>query len=270
MTQVAVLMALYGGDEVAPFERALLSVLNQSLPDQHTLHVYLGIDGPISPALEAVVDFYSARLHTISRSATNVGLASTLNRLIASRGDEEFFFRMDADDVSLPGRFAAQLAELASRPEIDIIGTAIRECHSDGSSRIVRFASGPEDARRRIDRRVPVAHPTVCMRRNVLDRLGGYPERRGNEDISMWFRCLEAGYRFDNLPEVLLDFTITEVFWKRRSVRKAFIEFQSYVEGIWRLDGVTWRYAFPIARLLLRLSPEWFSRRMYSSRLRRQ
>lgn len=268
MTQVAALMALYRGDHAAPFERALLSVLDQPLPDDHRLHVYLGIDGAIPPALEAVVERYAARLHCVSRSATNVGLASTLNRLIAARGDEAFFFRMDADDVSLPGRFAAQLAYLADRPDIDILGTAIRECHPDGSLRVVRFAKGPEDSRRRIDRRVPVAHPTVCMRRGVLDRVGSYPERRGNEDISMWFKCLAAGLRFDNLPDVWLDFTVTDAFWKRRNVRKAFIEFESYVEGIWRLDGVTWRYVFPIARLLLRLSPEWVSRRMYASRLR--
>jgi hypothetical protein len=40
------------------------------------------------------------------------------------------------------------------------------------------------------------------------------------------------------------------------------------VEGIWRLEGVTWRYVFPLARLLLRLSPERVSRWLYASRLR--
>lgn len=268
MTSIAVLMGLYGRDDPQQFERALLSVLTQPLPDHHALHLYLGVDGPIPATLEAVIERHRSRIHHLSRSETNIGLARTLNRLIQERSDEDFFFRMDADDVSLPGRFSAQLAELYLRPDIDILGTAIRECHPDGSSRVVRFANSPEDARRRIDRRVPVAHPTVCIRRGVFDRVGSYPERRGNEDISMWFKCMEAGLRFDNLPDVWLDFTVNETFWKRRGVSKAFIEFQSYVEGIWRLYGVTWRYAFPVARLLLRLSPQWVSRRMYASRLR--
>lgn len=268
MPYVAVLMALYSGDHSDLFERALISIMDQSLPDNHGLNVYLGIDGPIPSELEAVVAKYQNRLHCVSRSTTNVGLACTLNRLIALRGDETYYFRMDADDVSLPGRFAAQLAYLETAPDVDILGTAIWECSPDGTRRLVRFAKGAEDARRRIDRRVPVAHPTVCMHRRVLDRLGSYPERRGNEDISMWFKCLEAGFRFDNLPDPWLNFTVTDSFWKRRSVRKAFIEFQSYVEGIWRLDGVTWRYVFPLARLMLRLSPEWVSRRIYASRLR--
>lgn len=268
MTNVAALMAVYGGDDAVPFERALISILHQSLPEHHRLHIYLGIDGAISPALEAVVGRYAARLHCVLRSATNLGLAGTLNRLISARGNEAFFFRMDADDVSLPGRFAAQLDYLATHPDIDILGTAIWECTPDATRRLVRFAKSPEDARRRIDRRAPVAHPTVCMRRRVLDLLGSYPERRNNEDISMWFKCLEAGFRFDNLLTPWLEFTVTDAFWKRRSVRKAFVEFRSYAEGIWRLEGVTWRYVFPLARLLFRLSPEWVSRRLYASRLR--
>ncbi|WP_046114693.1 glycosyltransferase [Aquincola tertiaricarbonis] len=274
MTHIGVLMGLYGRDRADLFERALLSVLDQALPANVGLRIYLGVDGPLPPELEAVLARFQGRLHLVSRSHENLGLAATLNRLIAARSDEAFFFRMDADDVSLPGRFTAQLAYLDAHPDIDILGTAIRECREGQigpqgeEGRVVKFAKDPEDARRRIDRRVPVAHPTVCLRRRVLDTVGGYPERRGNEDIAMWFRCITAGFKFDNLPDPWLDFTITENFWKRRSLEKAFIEFQSYVEGIWRLDGFTWRYAYPTARLCLRLSPEWISRRLYASRMR--
>jgi hypothetical protein len=106
------------------------------------------------------------------------------------------------------------------------------------------------------------------MRRRVLDRLGGYPERRGNEDIAMWFNCLEAGFRFDNLSEPFLKFSVTDAFWKRRSIEKAFSEFGTYIDGIWRLDGLTWRYVYPLARLTLRLSPRWLNQRLYASRMR--
>lgn len=258
-------MGLYGRDNPEHFERALQSVLNQALPNGYAMHLYLGVDGPLPDALEAVLARYASSIHRVSRSKTNIGLAQTLNRLIRERADEEYFFRMDSDDESLQGRFASQLGYLETHPDIDILGTAIWECCTGEAPRLVRFAQGPDDARRRIDRRVPVAHPTVCIRKRVLDRLGAYPDRRGNEDISMWFKCLEAGFRFDNLPDAWLNFTVTEAFWKRRSVEKAFSECRSYFEGIWQLHGVTWRYIFPLARLLLRLSPEWISRRLYAS-----
>lgn len=266
---VAVLMALYGGDHPDLFERALISVLKQTLPHNFELHVYLGIDGPISPELESVVKKYETQLYLVSRSTENIGLARTLNRLISARGSELYFFRMDADDVSLPGRFFAQLTYLETRLDIDILGTAINECTSEGSRRLVHFAKGPEESRRNIYWRVPVAHPTVCIRRRVFDWVNNYPVHRGNEDIAMWFKCLEQGFRFDNLSDAWLDFTITDSFWKRRSIHKSFVEFQTYVEGIWRLDGITWRYIFPLARLLFRLSPKWLSQILYASRLRR-
>lgn len=85
----------------------------------------------------------------------------------------------------------------------------------------------------------------------------------------MWFACMERGLKFDNLDEPYLEFTVTEAFWKRRSVEKAFIEFRSYVSGIWRLEGISWRYVFPLARLAIRLSPVWLSKLLYASRLRR-
>jgi len=261
-------MGLYGQDNPEYFCRALASVLDQALPEGYTLHIYLGVDGPLPASLEAVIQRHEGRLFKVSRSDTNVGLACTLNRLIQEREDEAFFFRMDADDESLPGRFAAQLAYLEQHPDIDILGTAIWECVEGSERRLVRFAESPDEARRSIARRVPVAHPTVCMRRAVLDRIGSYPDRRGNEDISMWFKCLEAGFRFDNLRDAWLNFTVTEAFWKRRSAEKAFSEFRSYSEGIWRLEGMTWRYVYPFARLLVRLSPQWISRKLYASRLR--
>lgn len=268
MTAVAVLMAIYGRDDPGLFQRAMDSVLSQALPAGYVSRVYLGVDGPIPAALEAVVRQHGDRLHCISRSDVNCGLARTLNRLIRLRSDEALFFRMDADDVSLPGRFSAQIGHLEAHPEVDILGTAIVEEGVGLEPRLVRFAAHHEDAVARIARRVPVAHPTVCMRARVLDRVGGYPERRGNEDIALWFECLLAGMRFDNLAEPYLRFTVSPAFWKRRSLDKAFSELRCYMQGIYRLRPWTWQYVYPVARFLVRLSPTPLAKRLYASSVR--
>ncbi|MBS0307073.1 MAG: glycosyltransferase [Proteobacteria bacterium] len=261
-------MAIYSRDEPASFERAMDSVLSQELPAGYVSRIYLGIDGPIPAALEAALQRYRERLHCISRSDANCGLAQTLNRLIRLREDEALFFRMDADDASLPGRFSAQIRYLEAHPEVDILGTAIIEEGEDMAPRVVRFARSHEDAAARIARRVPVAHPTVCMRARVLDKLQGYPERRGNEDIALWFECLRAGLRFDNLAEPYLRFTVSPAFWKRRSLEKAFSEWRCYMQGIYRLTPWTWQYIYPMARLALRLSPTALVKRLYASSAR--
>ena len=263
-------MAIYGRDDPELFERAITSVLDQATPLDVEVRVYLGVDGPLPEALERVVRQFEPRLFAVSRSLVNMGLARTLNRLISLRGDETFFFRMDADDVSLPGRFLAQLTYLAEYPGIDILGTAIIEEQTEsGERRVVAFARDPADARKCIAKRVPVAHPTVCLRARVLDTVGEYPAHRGNEDIAMWFECMKAGFTFDNLPTPFLLFTVGKDFWNRRSFDKAFSEFACYDRGIHSLEGWTWHYVYPAARLAVRLSPTAISKWFYGSRLRR-
>ena len=262
-------MSIYANEDATSFGKALDSVLTQSLPDKVSMRLYLGVDGPIGPELEKVIRLREGLIFKTSRSSYNIGLAATLNRLISTRSDEALFFRMDADDISLPGRFMAQLNYFESMPQTDILGTDIIELQTEtGIRQLVKFCQGPEDARRMMAKRVPVAHPSVCIRARVFDKLGGYPNTRGNEDVAMWFECMKNGFIFDNVPSPLLLFTVGPNFWKRRSHAKALSEFLCYVRGIWALDGMTWRFVYPVARLALRLSPAALSKWMYRTRLR--
>ncbi len=266
--KVGVLISIYANDYPNLFESALVSIINQNLPKGFISKIYLGVDGPITVELEDILNRYSKNVHCISRSAKNIGLASTLNRLLSLRENEEYLFRMDADDFSYPNRFAAQINKLESCPDIDILGTSIRECYPNGKRKVVKFANGHEDARSKIYIRVPVAHPTVCFRKRVFDVVGNYPIRPGNEDIALWFKCIKLGFRFDNLEETYLDFNISSNFWSRRSFRKAIVELYAYTEGIFNLDGITWKLILPFARFIFRFFPDFVIRFFYTSRFR--
>jgi glycosyltransferase involved in cell wall biosynthesis len=266
---IAVLVSVYHREDPVLFKRAMLSVLNQEFSTPVTVRVYLGVDGPVSEALDSMILRWESRLHKVVRFTENRGLVHVLNELIACRTDEEFFFRMDTDDVSHPERFDRQIKFMVAHPEIDILGTDIVEVHTNSAEkRTVHFADDPDDARRCIAWRVPVAHPTVCFRASVFDRVPGYPVVLMNEDISMWFACLKAGMRFHNIPEPLYEFTINDNFWGRRGLRKSWLEFKSYAVGLWKLEGITWRYVFPLARLLFRLLPATVQRFAYGTKLR--
>jgi hypothetical protein len=153
---------------------------------------------------------------------------------------------------------------MARRDDVDILGTDIVEVdETTGSRRVIQFPAGSEDVILSIARRVPVAHPTACFRRRVLDHVGGYPLSPGNEDIALWFACLREGFRFDNVRQPLLEFRITEGFWARRSLRKAFRELGCYTRGIWATNRWTWRYAYPLARFAMRVAPQWASHLAY-------
>jgi glycosyltransferase involved in cell wall biosynthesis len=135
----------------------------------------------------------------IARALT-VGLEHARGSLIA---------RMDGDDISLPGRFAAQLAAL--RDDIGIVATRVEAFpHAvvgDGLRRYVAWmneALTPEEHAREIFVESPICHPSVLMRRDALEHIGGYRAFDGPEDYDLWLRFHAHGYCFAKVPEVLL------------------------------------------------------------------
>ncbi|HEY0943634.1 MAG TPA: hypothetical protein VGD81_00140, partial [Opitutaceae bacterium] len=50
----------------------------------------------------------------------------------------------------------------------------------------------------------PFAHPSVCFRRELVARHGGYRDGDFPEDYELWLRWLDAGVRMTKVPRVLL------------------------------------------------------------------
>jgi hypothetical protein len=269
MLTIGVLMSVYAEDAPDDFERAVFSILNQSVSSEAGIRLYLGVDGPVSPDMQRMIETFAPKIYHLQWFSENRGLVFVLNDLIHSRQDEAFFFRADSDDICIRTRFERQLSYMLENPAIDILGTDMLEVYDvTGERRRVHYASSPEEARQTIGMRVPVAHATVCIRARVFDLIKGYPTYRGNEDIAMWFACMKAGLRFDNIPEPLYECHVGGNFWKRRGVKKAWGELSIYIKGIWTLDGLSWRYLFPVARFMIRIAPSGLQRLLYRSRLR--
>ncbi len=267
-TAVACLMAAYKNDRADRFLRAFRSVRDQQGLQAVKINVYVGIDGPIDDALSEALDSIEHEAAVVIRFPVNRGVAPVVNDLLHKLGDEQFVFRMDSDDESFPGRFAAQLDFLQRNPEIDIVGCAMIERSEQGTERTISYPTDHEDIIATLYWRNPVANPTVCFRRHVLDEVGGYPVENLSEDLAMWFKCALRGYRFANLPEPQLWFTIDDRFWTRRSLKRAWREFQVWGGGVWALHGFNWRLLVPVVRLAFRLMPGQIRRRAYASRLR--
>jgi hypothetical protein len=265
--KAAVLMSVYHRERPERFARAVDSILRQDLPEGVTARIYLGVDGPLPPELASMVDSYKDRVHRIEYFSQNRGLSHVLNDLIGTLEDEAFVFRMDTDDVSHPQRFRKQLAFMLENQDVDVLGTAMYEVDEASSQRrIVYFETDRKVATRNIARGVPVAHPTVCIRRSVFSKVRGYPCTGTNEDIALWFECVRQGLVFCNLREPLFDFTIDANFLSRRRLDKAWSEFAVYVRGVWRTNPWSMDYVYPVARLALRVSPRPIQSFAYKNR----
>jgi hypothetical protein len=73
----------------------------------------------------------------------------------------------------------------------------------------------------------PLVHPSVMLRRAVLETLGGYREFDGPEDFDLWLRAHEHGFRFSKLPEVLLQWRDTPGRLTRTDARYRAERFQA-------------------------------------------
>jgi glycosyltransferase involved in cell wall biosynthesis len=138
----------------------------------------------------------------------NSGVTKALNYgLLVSRS--KYVARMDADDVCLPDRLRKQLAFMDDNRDVDILGTCFDSMNED-LSRVNwhnELPTSPEQVAETMPSRCCIGHPTVMMRRRVVESIGGYdesPECRAVEDYELWLRALSKGMRIANLPEFLL------------------------------------------------------------------
>lgn len=166
-------------------------------------------DGSADDSLERLTAFAARdpRLRVIAGPAR--GLPAAL-ALAHHHARAPLLARQDADDVSHRERFARQLDELRARPDADVVGTRLRlfPAAAVGAgmrrwaawhNRLLTHADMAREAL--IDS--PLAHGTALLRREAVERAGGWVERGVPEDVDLWLRMLRSGARFTKLPEVL-------------------------------------------------------------------
>ncbi|MDB5293046.1 MAG: glycosyl transferase family 2 [Phycisphaerales bacterium] len=224
---LSVVLPVYNNERYLP--AALDSVLTQTFADFELIAID---DGSPDGSL-AVLRRYEAmdpRVRVISRP--NTGIVGALNDGIAvSRG--ELIARMDADDLSLPDRFARQISFLNEHPDHVAVGCQVLLMDGDGLP--ICLKKDTEFTHERIDHAHlhngwPVVHPAVMMRRSAIEAVGGYRTRfQWQEDMDLFLRLAEIG-KLANLPDPLLQYRLhfDSVTWKRReeqgSLRAALYE----------------------------------------------
>ncbi|MEK7754305.1 MAG: glycosyltransferase [Acidobacteriota bacterium] len=219
-------MSVHGGIDPEHFRQAVCSVLNQSYG---RVALYLMLDGQQTESVQLILAGIDDRRLTVVSSQHNRGLAESLNALLerALPRNHRYVARMDADDVSLPERFAAQLSYLQSHEEIGVLGTACIEVDEGGRRiGIVRKPETHAELRALVSTGNPFIHPSVMFRASVFTDGTRYPTRfRLAEDIGLWVSLLEKGVQFANLSEPLLLFRRTRAtVGRRRGIGNAWPE----------------------------------------------
>ncbi len=195
---VSVLLPVRNG--LPHLRRAVESCLEDMSPDDELLVLENGSTDD-TPEVLRQLSAEDARVRVLTTGAPN--LAQALNvGLREARHD--LLARMDADDVTLPHRFASQVREMAADPRLVLCGTQIRRFSTrvEASRSVSDFPVDHDEIVSGLLRgRHVLCHPSVLFRRHAAVEVGGYWAEGLSEDCDFFLRLSRVG-RLTNTREV--------------------------------------------------------------------
>ena len=187
-------MSVYNGEQY--LQEAIESILNQTFKEFEFIIIN---DGSIDGSLKIIQDYAADDERIIIVTQDNIGLTQSLNKGIRmARG--KYIARMDADDVSLPHRFATQLPWLESK-EFDICCSRTWLIEDNRVSPRFKYYL-PKNLLLKFCN--PFIHGTFFMKKSILDEIGGYDEEfRYAQDYKLIIDLFKKKCRIIYLKEPL-------------------------------------------------------------------
>lgn len=244
----SVAMAVYRGDNAAYFKEAVHSIYTTQIvkPDE----IIVVVDGSVPNEIEQtfaelehivplrIVRFSENRGHASARQA---GLDAATNEWVAI---------MDADDLAEPIRFEAQINAIEANTAVSVVGGQITEFVGSPEN-IVGERLVPLDDReikQYLMSRCPMNLVTVMYRKSDVLAAGGFMDWYCEEDYYLWIRLAEKGYKFLNLPDVLVNVRVGADMYRRRGGWRYFRS-EAKLQGYMLRHGIISlpRYSYNVA-----------------------
>lgn len=218
MERYSVLMSVYCNEKAVYLEKAVLSMLNQTVRPSDFVLV---CDGPLTKELDEVIHKLEEQFGTIlqiMRLPENKGLGIALQEGL-KKCKYELVARMDSDDIAEKDRMETQLKVFELNPDVSVVGGQILEFNGDEKHitgcRYVPLNS--DEIKKRAIKRNPMNHMTVTFKKSHVQNVGSYIDFDKFEDYYLWVRMLSKGYKFMNVDTVCVRARIDENMYKRRA-----------------------------------------------------
>ena len=262
MKKIVVIMSLYKNDSLEYVKLAATSILSQTYKN---FDFYIQYDGPVPDEVDAYLTSLKDERVKLRKRDVNQGLACSLNELlkIIMPAGYEYIARMDADDIAVVNRFEKQIVYLESHQSVDMVGGAINEIDENSNDRgkITKYPCEPTECYAFFAKRNPVAHPTVMFRKSFFEKADClYPtDFERNEDTRLWHEGYKHGCVIANIPDVVLNFRMTNSMFKQRRNGRAFAKSQLELRKLIKKDlnyGIM-ADVYAYAMYMLMISPSW-------------
>lgn len=192
-----------GGSIIVP---TIKSILSQTIANWE----FIIIDDGSKDSTAVILQYFSKiepRIKVIA--TTGIGRAQALN-LALENAQGQYIANIDADDPSHPKRLEAQLKVMEERPEIACLVSDFLLIN--GNRKPLWPIEKMEEAaltvkvidKETLMKRNPINHSSLFIRKIVLQKLGGYNEKRQTLlDYDLWLRLIGSGEKIYQLQSVL-------------------------------------------------------------------
>lgn len=215
LPEVSVIMATYN-EPGEIIRQSVQSILSQTFTNLELII----LDDSTSEETRMALDFISSdpRVHII-RSKSRMGFVHSLN-IGLQKAKGEFIARMDGDDISLPNRLDIQVNFLKKHPSISVVGGSMYIINEDGNILSKRKYPTSNFLLKLLSiYRNPLAHPTVLMRKECVDKGFLYDVNFGKaEDLELWLRLQRNGFKIANVPDFVLNYRICGDLSEKRTI----------------------------------------------------
>lgn len=261
---ISVIMGAYQIEKLSTFDKAITSILSQTLTQ---LEFIICDDGSTDSTWDLLSQYARKDVRIrLLHNEQNQGLAFTLNRCIqASRG--QYIARQDADDISTPDRLEKQLAFLRTHKTIQFVGchVVLWDEHGQWGKRCFPELPTAKD----FLFTMPFVHGALMFRKESLQKANGYrvaKETRRAEDYDLLMRMYALGMRGYNIQESLYEFCEDQAAQKRRKYCYRIDEAIVRWKGFSALHLLPYGIPYVIKPLLVGLLPKRVLRFLKRSR----
>ena len=270
----SVLMTTYIGETAENIDASLSSILTeQTVKPSQIVLVY---DGEVKESLEEVVNKYKNLFPDILEI---VKLDKNQGQSKASAEGfkylkNEWFARMDSDDISVADRFSKQIAVIGGNPELDVVGGFISEFKETvGDTESIRVVpENHDDIVKAFKSRTPINNVSAMIKKSAVEKAGGYGRDTVNEDFSLYAHMWVEGCRFYNIQEVLVNVRVGNGMVSRRGGFRLFKDWKKDQKFLLKSGkhGYITYFISCFKCFVFVMSPKWLKRLLYKTLLRKK
>lgn len=260
---ISLLIAVHFETKAANLIKTINSISTQTHKPNEIILIK---DGPIKISLNKII-LNSLKKNSITKVLTlakNKGLAIALNYGLKN-AKHELIARLDPEDEIINNRFMLQYNYMLKNSKIVVCGGFALEMFND-KKKIIKKPTAHEDISKQIKFRNPFIHSSIIFRKKFILKIGGYPKIKKCQDLFLWIKCLEAGYKMANINLPLIKTYLNQGSLIRRNAE--YFKYEKIIyEYQYKKNLITLKIYFfqIISRYILRNIPFFLKNLIYRS-----